>query len=78
MMKKNIIVSPAGAIPEFLSLDYPFLIKKNQPSEIADLVLKLSKSEKIIIPKGIYSLKSWKEIGKDLSDMYSKIITLKF
>lgn len=77
MMKKKIIVSLSGAVPEFFSLDYPFLIKENQPYEIADLVLKLSKS-KNIIPKGIISLKPWREIGKHLNDMYTKIIHSNF
>lgn len=77
MMQKKIIVSPVGAIPDFFSLKYPLLIKKNNPREIANLILKASETERINDLKGKLSLKSWEEIGKELNLMYLKIISAK-
>jgi hypothetical protein len=73
-MEKKVVATPAGAILDFFSLHYPFLIRTNQPLEIANLILKASKTKKIKFLKGKFSLKSWKDIGNEIKEMYLKII----
>lgn len=77
MMEKKVIITPVGAIPDFFPLNYPLLIKKNNPREIANVILKASRTEKIKELNGKLSPETWEEIGKDLKKMYSNIISIK-
>jgi hypothetical protein len=67
MMHKKLVATPVGVLPEYLSLDYPFLIRTNEPSEIAELILKAYNSELLLVPNDNSSLiLSWKDFGKYL------------
>jgi glycosyltransferase involved in cell wall biosynthesis len=68
--EKKVVTSLAGAIPDFLSKEYPFFIKSTKPAEIAKVILKASESEDLLFKQFISYPKSWEEIGKKIADAY--------
>ncbi|UYP48009.1 hypothetical protein NEF87_004294 [Candidatus Lokiarchaeum ossiferum] len=73
-LRKKVVTTTAGAIPDFLSKDYPYFLKSNDPSEISKIILKARLSNQYESSFIKSYPKTWKVIGEEISKIYDFIL----